>query len=409
MPREQWGRPSYEQRAGRSRLCIFASGPKRASDLFFRMRNDALVVPFSIMVEVINGHIATFSGSFNVAVLVWPLLSLLLSVPVLVALYRRDGWLPLTTMFAVYASILYAAGLVCFTLYPLPTGDAGPGITYGIPPILDPLNFIHDIAEGGVRAVFQLLFNIVLFVPLGFIARTLLKLKLPLALALSFATTCLIETAQLTGLFGVYPFAYRTFDVDDLICNTLGGLIGWGLGHAAARLTQREAEVLPPVTHSPGFVRRAVALWTDAMIIDVCAVVPRLVMAAGLRLLMGDAFDEALLNWVNGAMWAGCYVIAFAVVEVVVPWMRDGSTPAGLFYRMSCETRQRVGASRIAFYAARAVVLLLVLRHPLYAGLPLAVFYLFARSMPYDYIPARETTSRGDGEEAPDMVEAAQV
>ena len=106
------------------------------------------------------------------------MLSLLLSVPVLVGLYRRDGWLPLATVFAVYASILYAAGLVCFTLYPLPTGDSGPGITYGIPPILDPLNFVHDIAEGGVRAVLQLLFNIVLFVPLGFIARTLLKLRL---------------------------------------------------------------------------------------------------------------------------------------------------------------------------------------------------------------------------------------
>ena len=36
-------------------------------------------------------HIGTFSESFNVAVLVRPLLSLLLSVPVLVALYRRDG------------------------------------------------------------------------------------------------------------------------------------------------------------------------------------------------------------------------------------------------------------------------------------------------------------------------------
>ena len=195
------------------------------------------------MGEVIIGYIGTFSESFNVAVLVWPLLSLLLSVPVLVALYRRDGWLPLTTVFAVYASILYAAGLVCFTLYPLPTGDAGPGITYGVPPILDPLNFVRDIAEGGVRAVFQLLFNIVLFVPLGFIARTLLKLKLPLMLALSFAATCLIETAQFTGLSGAYLFAYRTFDVDDLICNTLGSLIGWGLAHLAVRLTQREAEV----------------------------------------------------------------------------------------------------------------------------------------------------------------------
>ena len=35
------------------------------------------------MGEVIIGYIGTFSESFNVAVLVWPLLSLLLSVPVL--------------------------------------------------------------------------------------------------------------------------------------------------------------------------------------------------------------------------------------------------------------------------------------------------------------------------------------
>ena len=331
------------------------------------------------MGEVIIGYIGTFSESFNVAVLVWPLLSLLLSVPVLVALYRRDGWLPLTTVFAVYASILYAAGLVCFTLYPLPTGDAGPGITYGVPPILDPLNFVRDIAEGGVRAVFQLLFNIVLFVPLGFIARTLLKLKLPLMLALSFAATCLIETAQFTGLSGAYPFAYRTFDVDDLICNTLGSLIGWGLAHLAVRLTQREAEVQPPATHNPGFVRRAVALWTDVMMIHLCAVVPRLMVAAGLRLMTGDAFDEALLALVNGEMWIACYLVAFAVVELVVPWMRDGSTPAGLFYRMSCETRKRAGAARVVFYAERAVVLLLVVAHPLCAGCPGRVLLLRSR------------------------------
>ena len=360
-----------------------------------------LVVPFSIMGSVINAYIATFSGSFNVAVLVWPLLSLLLSVPVLVGLYRRDGWLPLATVFAVYASILYAAGLVCFTLYPLPTGDSGPGITYGIPPILDPLNFIPAIQRDGVDAVLQLLLNVVLFVPLGFIARTLLKLRPLPTLALSFAVTCLIETAQLTGLFGVYPFAYRTFEVDDLICNTLGGVIGWVLGHLAVKLTQREAEVLPPVTHRPGFVRRAVALWTDAMIIDVCSVVPRLMVVIGLKMLLGDVFDEAMLNRINAVVWVACYVVAFAVVEVVVPWRRDGSTPAGLFYRMSCETRRRTGAARVAFYALRVAALLLVLVYPQYAMLPLAVFYLVARKMPYDFVPgavaepASERAARG--------------
>ncbi len=335
------------------------------------------------------------------AVLLWPLLSLLLSVPVLVGLYRRDGWLPLATVFAVYASILYAAGLVCFTLYPLPTGDSGPGITYGMPPQWVPLNSIGDIMEGGLKAALQVLFNVVLFVPLGFIARTLLKLKFPLALALSFSATCLIETAQLTGLFGVYPFAFRTFDVDDILWNTLGGVVGWGLGHLALRLTRREGAVMPPVTHRPGLVRRAVALWTDAMIIDVCAVVPRLMVVIGLKMLMGDAFDDNLLVRVNNIVW---------VVEVVVPWLRDGSTPAGMFYRMSCETRKRTGPARAAFYALRAAALLIVLRYPLLAAPVLAAFYLVARQMPYDFIPAISAATGEGGQAAlgPEGAEATE-
>ncbi|MFS4437366.1 VanZ family protein [Paracoccaceae bacterium GXU_MW_L88] len=35
-----------------------------------------------------------------------------------------------------------------------------------------------------------------------------------------------IELAQLTGLFGFYPCAYRTFDVDDLILNIGGIFLG---------------------------------------------------------------------------------------------------------------------------------------------------------------------------------------
>ena len=35
------------------------------------------------------------------------------------------------------------------------------------------------------------------------------------------------EVTQLTGLYGIYPKAYRLFDVDDLIINTLGGALGY--------------------------------------------------------------------------------------------------------------------------------------------------------------------------------------
>lgn len=69
--------------------------------------------------------------------------------------------------------MLYLAGLACFTLYPLPSGESGPGITYGIPPQFNPFNFILDIMKDGWKALFQTVFNVVLFIPLGFIAASL--------------------------------------------------------------------------------------------------------------------------------------------------------------------------------------------------------------------------------------------
>jgi glycopeptide antibiotics resistance protein len=43
---------------------------------------------------------------------------------------------------------------------------------------------------------------------------------------MTFLLSLIIESAQLTGLFFIYPGSYRLFDVDDLITNTLGGFLG---------------------------------------------------------------------------------------------------------------------------------------------------------------------------------------
>ena len=50
-------------------------------------------------------------------------------------LYHRDGRLRFGTFVGAYLTVLYVCGLGCFTLYPLPQGDAGLGITYGVAPI----------------------------------------------------------------------------------------------------------------------------------------------------------------------------------------------------------------------------------------------------------------------------------
>ena len=227
----------------------------------------------------------------------------------------------------------------------------------------------------------QIAFNVVLFMPLGFIAGRLLRWGFWRSLIVGFLASLCIEAAQGTGLFGIYPYAYRTADVDDLSYNTSGTAIGWACAAALAR-------VLPPgalaeegeVTHEPGFIRRCVAFWLDTLLVTLVSTV-----AAGIVILVlhnvpgGERWADE--PW---ALWAEC--LAFVLVELVWPARHEGSTPGGAFVRMSCETKPRTGGRRAAFYLVRLAVLggaylFLPLLWPL-----LVLFYLFARRMPYDLI-----------------------
>ncbi|WP_417179118.1 VanZ family protein, partial [Adlercreutzia sp.] len=175
----------------------------------------------------VKHFLGNYSENFAAALVLWPALSFLLTLPILAYLYHRDGRLRFGTFVGAYLTVLYVCGLGCFTLYPLPQGDAGPGITYGVAPNFNPMNFKNDIAKDGLKAVFQLAFNGVFFMPLGFIAGRLLRLRFLPSVLLGLAASLLIEVSQLTGLFGIYPYAYRCCDADDVITNTLGAALGW--------------------------------------------------------------------------------------------------------------------------------------------------------------------------------------
>ena len=120
--------------------------------------------------NAVKHFLGNYSENFAAALVLWPVLSFMLTLPILAYLYHRDGRLRFGTFVGAYLTVLYICGLGCFTLYPLPQGDAGPGITYGVAPNFNPMNFMNDIAKDGLKAVFQLAFNVVFFMPLGFIA-----------------------------------------------------------------------------------------------------------------------------------------------------------------------------------------------------------------------------------------------
>ena len=114
-----------------------------------------------------------------------------------------------------------------------------------------------DFAREGVSTLPQIAFNVVLFMPLGFIAGRLLRWGFWRSVVAGLLVSFCVEAAQGTGLFGIYPYSYRTADVDDLIYNTSGRGARLGMRRrarpgAAAGALAEEGEV----THTPGFVRR---------------------------------------------------------------------------------------------------------------------------------------------------------
>lgn len=71
--------------------------------------------------------------------------------------------------------------------------------------------------------------NFLLCAAIGF-ALSPLSLRFRAVLAFAVGLTCLIEATQYTGVWGIFPCAYRQFNVDDLILNSTGVLSGFLFG-----------------------------------------------------------------------------------------------------------------------------------------------------------------------------------
>lgn len=129
----------------------------------------------------------------------------------------------------------YAAGLFAHTLLPLPVPDEL-DCTGDSQVQLRPFQFLADIGyeTAGLsvtgmltaRVTLQVVFNVVLFLPWGLLVRGFFKRGWVLATVTAFLGSLLIELTQYTGPWFLYPCSYRLADVDDLIMNTLGGLLG---------------------------------------------------------------------------------------------------------------------------------------------------------------------------------------
>lgn len=191
-------------------------------------------------------------------------------VPFVAVSYRRRGGLGFGRFVLWAAALVYFMAIWTYTLLPLPDPDAV--VCAGVN--LDVLQFVDDVRGAMARpgdtltdpAVLQLLLNVLLFVPLGFFVRVIGGRGILVALMVGLGLSVFIETTQLTGVWGIYPCAYRVFDVDDMLTNTVGAAIGSILSLAvppSRRGMPRSADADEPRPVTRG--RRALAILCDAL------------------------------------------------------------------------------------------------------------------------------------------------
>lgn len=123
---------------------------------------------------------------------------------------------------------MYLCCVVELVFFPLPTMEQAAELSIRCQII--PFHFIVDLMKDSVvRVTCQVLFNIVMTIPLGMFLKYGAGFNLKETVLTGLGFTAFIEFGQLTGLYFLFKGSYRLFDVDDLMLNVLGTMIGYML------------------------------------------------------------------------------------------------------------------------------------------------------------------------------------
>ncbi len=184
----------------------------------------------------------TYAVPIKTAILLFPFIALLITLPYMIYEYHKYGSIHKLRTLIVYSFILYMMTIYFLVILPLP--DINNVTKPDEVMRLVPFSFITDfLRETTFRitepSTYLKLFtepcfyvpvlNIIMTIPFGIYERYYFKRNLSTTTRNSFLLSLFFELTQLSGLYFIYPYPYRLFDVDDLILNTLGGVLGYFL------------------------------------------------------------------------------------------------------------------------------------------------------------------------------------
>ena len=325
-----------------------------------------------------------FSIPIITAVALFPFIALLITVPFMVIKYRKIGSVPFLHALVVYSFVFYLMCAYFLVLLPLPA-DRGSYTPYALTPQLVPFAFVRGFLASGTFSandpstwmtvftnpyMYEAFFNVLLLVPLGAYLRYYFRRRWWQVLIIGFLVSLSFETTQLTGIWGIYEHPYRLFDVDDLMTNTLGAMVGyWACGplmrtlpdpRVVARRAKRRGRFASAT-------RRALAFALDLTLSQV--------IAAGLFSIGRIAAAGASIGpfgitharfWLSEIIGIGSVFVLFALIT-------RGQTPAQKLLKLAIVTPNATCARRWQVVVRYATLFALML-------LPLWAFGLIAKA-----------------------------
>ena len=272
---------------------------------------------------------STYIFAITQAIRYFPVAALFITIPFVIYKYRKYGSIPLLYFLFVYLFIFYIMCVFSLIILPLPDRlevaartskffnlrpfDYVEDVLISTPPDLhNPNSLVAFIMN---NRWLEPLFNILMLVPFGIYVRYYKRWSWHKTLRFSFYLSLFCELTQLSGLYLIYPRPYRLFDVNDLIDNTAGGMLGYLIAPLFMHfLPTRERIDRSAIINGSvaGFGRRFTAFFIDAVFVSVaCGIIfaflpfryyslqgiaAAIVMTAVIYLSHGSSIGKAIVN-----------------------------------------------------------------------------------------------------------------
>lgn len=261
---------------------------------------------------------------------IFPILAIIFTLPYILYEYHRYGSLLVIRTGIVYTFIFYMLTSYFMTILPLPPLDSVTPDSASM--LLVPFDAVRrTIDNSGVifaepatyvniftcSDFWQIIFNILLLLPFGVYLRYYFKRSWWQVLIFSFLYSLFFELTQLSGLYGIYKYPYRFFEIDDLICNTLGGMAGYVITPLLVFMLP-DRDRIDEIAYKKGQVvsefRRGIAWCIDMVLIMIPAVIYVIYNHKDISVFIYD---------VRYTVMVGAYI---AVVFIVVTSVCKGRT-----------------------------------------------------------------------------------